>query len=122
MKKQNTKKFVQKYFADELNEAVNGMSYEEMVTLLKELESTQYWVATIKYVQDRMTIAQGSLCMLDPITQATAISRAQGILSGLLDLQDMISKSKQTAKQAEDEANAKNDQSPDVPDIEGFGN
>lgn len=116
MKKEITKKFVKKYFTDALNASVEEMTYEEMQTLIKELSDTEYWVAITKYVQDRMTIAQSSLCMLDPVTQATSMARAQGILSGLLDIQDMQTKMNETLKQQEAAAQAKNDQSPDVPE------
>lgn len=123
MKKQindnvNSKKFVEKYFVDGLNTAVNEMSYGEMQNLLVELAGTKYWVAMIKYTQDRMTIAQSSLCMLNPMTQAVEMARAQGIISGLLDTQDMVGKTKESIAQQEAAANAKNDQSPDVQDEE----
>lgn len=111
------KKYIKSYFPKELNDAVDKMTGAGMVELLKELETTQYWIAITKYVQDRMLVAQGSLCVLDPMTQQAAIARAQGILSGLLDLQDMIIKTKESIKKAEAKENAKNDSSPDVDDM-----
>ena len=108
------KKYVKSYFQADLNRLADEMTNAEMVEQLKELEETRYWVAITKYVQDRMLVAQGSLCVLDPITHAASIARAQGILSGLLDLQDMITKTKETIKQAEEKANKKNDESPSI--------
>jgi hypothetical protein len=112
------KKYVKSYFQAEINKLADEMTNAEMVEQLKELEQSRYWIAITKYVQDRMLVAQGSLCVLDPITHAASIARAQGILSGLLDLQDMIIKTKETTKQAEAKANAKNDSSPDVEDAD----
>ena len=114
-KNEHNKKFVARYFDKELYKAADEMTNEEMVTQLRELEDTRYWVAITKYVQERLVLAQGSLCALDPAKYATDMARAQGILSGLLDLQDMIKKSKETVAEAEKRANAKNDETP-MPD------
>ena len=121
MKKYENKKYVKSYFQEELNKLADEMTNGDMIEQLKELENTRYWVAITKYVQDRMLVAQGSLCVLDPITQAASIARAQGILSGLLDLQDMIIKTKETTKQAEAKANAKNDETPPMDDLDNEG-
>lgn len=110
-KKFENKKFVKTYFKKELNDAVDAMTGSEMVELVKELETTKYWVAVTKYTQDRMLTAQSSLCALDPIKYATEIARAQGILSGLMDLHSAVDNIKETTKQAEAKANAKNDDS-----------
>lgn len=116
------KKYVKTYFQADLNKLADEMTNAEMIEQLKELEQTRYWVAVTKYVQDRMLVAQGSLCVLDPIEQAASIARAQGILSGLLDLQDMIIKTKETLKQAENKANAQNDESPAVDETDDDSN
>lgn len=108
------KKFISKYFEKDLYKATEEMTNDEMINQIKELEDTRYWVAITKYVQDRMIIAQSSLCAIDPFKMPTEICRAQGILSGLLDLHDMVTKTKETVKQAEKKAQAKNDQTPDV--------
>lgn len=110
-KKFENKKFVKTYFAKELNTAVDAMSNSEMVELLKELEQTRFWVAMTKYTGERIIVAQSSLCALDPIKFAAEIARAQGIISGLLDTQNAITNIKETVKQAEAKANAKNDDS-----------
>jgi len=110
-KKFENKKFVKTYFTKELNDAVDNMSGSEMVELLKELETTPYWVALTKYTQERMLTAQSSLCALDPVKFATEIARAQGILSGLMDTHSAVYNVKETTKQAEAKANAKNDDS-----------
>lgn len=111
-KKFQNKKYVKSYFPADLNKLVDEMSNSEMIEHIKELEGTRFWVAITRYVQDRMLVAQGSLCVLDPITQASSIARAQGILSGLMDLRDMVEKIKETTKQAEAKANATNDETP----------
>lgn len=116
------KKYIKSYFHEDLNKLVDEMTNAEMLEQLKELEQTRSWIAITKYVQNRMLVAQGSLCVLDPITHAASIARAQGILSGLLDLQDMIVKAKETTKQAEKKANAKNDETPDMDDTDEEGN
>lgn len=121
-KKFENKKYIKSYFVSELNKLADEMTNAEMIEMLKELEQTRYWVAITKYVQDRMIVAQGSLCVLDPITQAASMARAQGILSGLLDLQDMIVKTKETTKQAEAKAQANIHDSPDVDDQENNEN
>ena len=111
----NNKKYISKYFDKDLFKIAEEMTGDEMVELLKELEETRYWVAVTKYVQDRLLLAHGSLCAIDPVKNPTDIARAQGIISGLMDLQDMITKSKETTKMAERKAQQKNDASPDMP-------
>lgn len=113
------KKYIKSYFQSELNKLADEMTNAEMIEQLKELEETRYWIAITKYVQDRMLVAQGSLCVLDPITRAASIARAQGILSGLLDLQDMLVKAKETVAQAEAKANSTNDETPPMEPGEG---
>ena len=117
-KKFENKKYVKTYFKDELNKEADAMTYDEMINQLKELEDTRYWVAITRYVQARLITAQASLCALDPVKDPTSLARAQGIISGLLDLQNMLENMKETIKQAEKKANAKNDSSPDQPESE----
>lgn len=120
MNSKNSKKFVSRYFDKDLDKAAEEMATDEMVSLLRELEGTRYWVAITKYVQDRLILAQSTLCAIDPIKAPTDIARAQGILSGLLDLQDMIRKSNEAVKEAEKKANNKDGGSSASDDAPGY--
>jgi len=113
------KKYVETYFKKELNDSVNKMTNQEMVQIIKELEETHYWVALTKYVQDRMLIAQSTLCTLDPIKEGTSLARAQGILSGLMDIHSAVDKIKESIKKEEAAIQAKNDDSTPPVDDEG---
>lgn len=103
----NNKKFTSLYFNKELSGAMETMTDSEMQDLLKELTDTKYWVAISKYVQSRLMIANGSLATLDPIKEPTSMARAQGIMSGLMDLQSMTEAIKESIKVAEKKAQAK---------------
>lgn len=103
----NNKKFTSLYFNKELSGAMETMTDSEMQDLLKELTDTKYWVAISKYVQSRLMIANGSLATLDPFKDPTNTARAQGIMSGLTDLQSMTDAIKESIKNAEKKAQAK---------------
>lgn len=81
---------VKKYFTKELSDRINSMDSQTMFTLLKELEDSKYWVAIIKYGQERLGNAQNALITLDPFKDPTTMARYQGVMSGLLDLQDAV--------------------------------
>jgi len=106
-KKNNNKKFTSKYFEEELYSQVDSMSDVEMKDLLKDLTSTKYWVAISKYVQSRLMVANSTLVVIDPIKFPAETARAQGIMSGLMDLQDMTVKIKESIKRAEEKAQNK---------------
>lgn len=93
--------FTAQYFTKELYREMEKMSDAEMCRELKDLTETRYWVAISKYVQSRLIIANGSLVQIDPIEKPAAICRAQGIMSGLMDLQDMTNKIKESIEAAE---------------------
>ena len=103
----NNRKFTSLYFNKELINAMDSMSDTEMQEMLKELTDTRYWVAISKYVQSRLMVANGSLATLDPIKDPTNIARAQGIMSGLMDLQSMTEAIKESIKVAEKKSQAK---------------
>lgn len=106
-KKNNNKKFTSLYFNKEVAKAMDDMSEGEMGALLKELTETKYWIAISKYVQSRLMVANGSLAVIDPIKEPTTLARAQGIMSGLMDLQDMTNKIRESIEAAEKKAQAK---------------
>jgi len=95
------------YFEKDLFDNIKGMNDEEMFSLLKELEDTRYWVAISKYVMERLIVADRSLQILDPMSKQTMIARTQGVLSGLMDLKNMVSELKESAKVAEEKQKQK---------------
>jgi len=78
------------YFTKEIQDCINEMSSDEMKGLLLDLESTQYWIAILKYSQERTMVVQNALMTIDPIEKATDMCRNQGILMGQSDLQQMV--------------------------------
>ena len=78
-----------------------------MFSLLKELEDTRYWVAVSKYISERLIVADRSLHILDPISKQTMIARTQGIISGLLDIKNLMSQLKEGVKIAEEKEKLK---------------
>ena len=90
------------YFTNDVREAVNAMSNGDMRDLLKALLDTPTWYAILKYNQDRIGTIQGSFLVLDPLKEASKISQYQGVVTGMLDLQDAIITLNLKAKKAED--------------------
>lgn len=115
------KKVVSRYFERDLYKAVEEMDRNEMVSQIREVEDTRYWIAITKYIEERMVVAQGSLCVMDPHKSPTEIARAQGILSGLMDLHDMVSKMKQSEKDANKKSQDKRDGIPSDDYSPGYG-
>lgn len=95
------KKCASGYYDKEVYQMMEEMTDKEMITHLKELENTRTWVAISKYTLERIIVAQNSLNVLDPVKNPTEISRAQGILSGLMDLHSMITAIKESDKKKE---------------------
>lgn len=120
MKTQNrkipAKKPVQSFFDEDINKEIDAMTDNEMISQIKELEDTRYWIAINKYVQDRMMIAQRTLVLLDPVKEIAQLARTQGILNGLMDLYNMAIKAKQPIEKAEAEFNKQNDETPFHPE------
>lgn len=85
------------YFTKEKQDLINSMSNDEMNGLLLDLESTDYWLAILKYSQQRQAVAQNALITGDPIKSATEMCRNQGILMGQSDLAQMVIMLKQRA-------------------------
>jgi len=110
------------YYEKDVYAQMEAMTDVEMIQLIKELEDTRFWIAISKYTMERIIVAQNSLNVLDPIKNGVDIARAQGILSGLMDLHSMAKATKETIKQQEKKANDKNDSTPDIkyPDGEDY--
>ena len=100
-----TKEAIQGYFTSEIFARIREMSNDEMKIHLKELEGTPLWFAILKYTQERVSIVQNSLLIIDPVKNATEIARYQGMISGILDLQDAVLSLKYESKKAEDPKN-----------------
>ncbi len=90
------------YFTDDVRERVNAMSNGDMRDLLKSLLDTPTWFAILKYNQDRIGTIQGSFLVLDPLKEASKISQYQGVVTGMLDLQDAVITLNLKAKKVED--------------------
>jgi hypothetical protein len=91
----------QNYFTEEIRQRIREMSNEEMKSALKMLEGTPAWFAIIKYAQDRIANIQDSFLTIDPLKDATKMTRYQGVITGMLDLQDAVLTLKYESKKAE---------------------
>lgn len=98
------------YFTEEIRSQIRDMSSEDMRSFLKELEGTPQWFAILKYTLDRIAVIQDSFLVLDPVKDPSKISQYQGIITGMLDLQDAVlslkfeSKKKENPKYKEEES------------------
>ena len=82
----NNQNNLQTYFTEEINTKISEMSNDDMTNMLKELENTGFWIAVLKYSQDRAEVARNGLYSLDPIKELAQICRLQGMVSGIYDL------------------------------------
>ena len=93
---------IKEYFSQQdILDTIREMSNEDMVTYLKALEGTPAWFAILKYNQQRIATVQDSFLVIDPVKEPSKISQYQGIITGILDLQDVVLSLKFEAKQAE---------------------
>lgn len=81
---------IKNYFTDDIRTQIREMTHEDMKNLLKSLEGTPYWYAILKYTQDRIAVIQDSFLTLDPEKEVVKLSRYQGAITGMLDLQDAV--------------------------------
>ena len=96
---------IKNYFTQDIRDQINSISNADMKDLLKGLEGTPTWFAILKYAQERISTIQGSFLTLDPLKDASKISQYQGIITGVLDLQDAVLSLKFEAKKAENPKN-----------------
>jgi hypothetical protein len=87
---QSAAQAIQAYFTREINEEVRDMTNDVMFMKLRNLEQSEYWVAILRYNNLRLLNAQSALNTLDPVTYPSAISKQQGAMMGLVDLQNAI--------------------------------
>ena len=81
---------VDEFFNKQFGDQIKSLSEDQMLGLLKDLSTTRHWIAILKYMQDRRAIAIGAICTMDPVKEPTSISRTQGALSGLSDLEEIV--------------------------------
>lgn len=96
---------VRGYFTKEVEDQIAAMSDDGMLSLLRELETTPYWFAILKYNQSRLRVAQDSLLFADPVKEPSMISRSQGVMIGISDLQNAVIILKMELQKREAEVN-----------------
>lgn len=104
-KQQEAINYIGNYFTSTRSAQINALTNEEMYNLLHELESTDYWIAILKYGQQRSLVAQSAINVLDPHKDPTGIARNQGAMIGIVDLQNgiiqLVEERKRKAKEAQ---------------------
>ena len=93
---------VKNYFTEDILTQIREMPNGDMREHLKSLEGTPTWFAILKYSQDRVAVLQNSFLTLDPLKDASKISQYQGVITGILDLQDAVLSLKFESKKKED--------------------
>ena len=93
---------IKEYFTDDIRGEINEMTNDEMRNYLRDLEGTKAWIAILKYTQDRIANIQGYFLSMDPVKEPSKISQYQGVVTGLLDLQDAVLNLKFESKKVED--------------------
>lgn len=87
---QSAAQAVQSYFTREVNEIIQELTNDKMFALLRQLEQSEYWWAILRYNNLRLLNSQSALNTLDPVVNPSAMSRQQGAMMGLCDLQNAI--------------------------------
>jgi SOS-response transcriptional repressor LexA len=105
IKNMNKNNGLKEYFTEEIRTQIREMSWEDMKSLLKELESTPFWFAILKYQQNRVAEIQDNFIVIDPVKDPTKIAHYQGAITGILDLQDAVLTLKFESKKAENPKN-----------------
>lgn len=90
---------LQSYFTPEINARINEMTQDEMFMHLRNLVDTEAWFALLKYNNARLLIAQSVVNQADPVVNPTSIARTQGIMTGLIDVQNFVIQLVETEKQ-----------------------
>ena len=92
---------IKKYFTDDIRTQIREMSAADMRNHLKAIEGTPFWFAMLRYAQERIAVIQDSFLTLDPLKDAIVMARYQGIITGMLDLQDAVLSLKFESKKSE---------------------
>ena len=80
----------QSYFTREVEAKMADLTDEDMLRSLRNLEQSEYWIAILRYNQQRLRQSQSAIFVADPVKDPTNISRHQGIMLGLSDLQNAV--------------------------------
>jgi len=94
----------QEYFTAEVQNKMSAMKDNEMLELLSQLEDSPFWIAILRYNQSRLSQSQSAIFIGDPVKDPTSISRHQGIMLGLSDMQNAVIMLVQQRDQARKEA------------------
>ena len=81
---------VAEYFNKDVNSRIASMTDDQMIALLKDLEGSAFWVAILRYNQQRLLHLQGALMSGDPVNDPSSMRLNQGIMLGLSDLQSAV--------------------------------
>ena len=81
---------VRSYFTKEINEKIAEMSTKQMEAVMKEMATTPYWIAILKYVRMRMPFLDATLRGTDPSKDPSKISWAQGAMAGICDIESYV--------------------------------
>lgn len=81
---------VAEYFTKEINDRIASMTDNQMIALLKDLEGSAFWVAILRYNQQRLLHLQGALMSGDPVGDPSSMRLNQGVMLGLSDLQSAV--------------------------------
>ena len=90
----------QQYFTAEIEDKIRNLSEEDMYKNLSNLEQSEFWIAILKYNQIRLSMSQSALFAGDPVKEPTMMTRQQGIMLGLSDLQNAVITIVQNKEQA----------------------
>jgi len=98
---------VRTYFTPEIEAQMNNMSKEQVIGTIRDLMNSEYWIAILRYNNDRLRMAQDAVIMGDPVKEPTAIARNQGVMLGISDLQNAVISLNMQAEQRAKKANEK---------------
>lgn len=80
----------QEYFTVEIENKIREMSDTQMQQSLASLEQSEFWIAILRYNQMRLQMSQSALFQGDPVKEPTMMTRQQGIMLGISDLQNAV--------------------------------
>jgi len=67
-----------------------SLNNEDLRKILLELHDTHYWQAIKQYNLGRLNFADAALRTIDPAKDITQITRMQGVINGIFDLQNYV--------------------------------
>lgn len=100
----NEKNMKKPYFNEDINSKIKDMTPSDRDALLLSLEGTKYWIAILKYCQDRTNYCQNGLLTTDATKEPGKICQLQGVLMGISDLQNAVITLKERSDSIENQA------------------